>query len=105
MFKILRTDEFERAVDKFLVAAERARLDKIEQELAENAYMGKPLGYSFFREKRIDGKRVYFLIYDEFKVILMVSASDKKKQQQTIDRIKRSLLELRKAVEEKAGFI
>lgn len=35
----------------------------------------------------------------------MISISDKKKQQKTIDEIKAHLLELRKAVEEKAKLI
>ncbi len=105
MYKVLRTEEFERKIEKFLSIGERLRIDKIEQELAEEGFTGKPLGYSFFREKRINGKRVYFLICDELKIVLMASISDKKKQQKTIDEIKAHLLELRKAVEEKAKLI
>lgn len=52
---------------------------------------GKSLGYSFFREKKIQHKRIYYLIYEELNVILLVAGSDKKTQQKTINTIKNLL--------------
>lgn len=44
-------------------------------------------GLSFFREKKFNGKRLYFLAYEDFLVILAVAISDKKAQQVTINKI------------------
>ena len=61
---------------------------KIPQHLAENPYVGKPLNYLFLREKKIAGRRVYYLIYDDLKLVLLVATSEKKDQQNTINHIK-----------------
>lgn len=75
---------------------ELSKLSKIEKEivekmypkLKENPYSGDPIRYEFFREKRLLGKkRVYFLIYDDLKIVLMVAISGKKAQKETIDEI------------------
>jgi len=49
------------------------------------------LGYKFFREKKFDGNRLIFLIYEEHKVVFLVTITDKKAQQQVIDLIKINL--------------
>ena len=72
----------------------------IEDEISEKGFTGDPLGLRFLREKRISGKRIYFLVYEEFKAVLMVSISDKKTQQETIDKIKVFLPEFKKLMEE-----
>ena len=43
------------------------------------------LNHSFLREKRIGSKRIYFLVYKEICLVLLVSASDKKSQQRSIE--------------------
>ncbi len=48
-------------------------------------FSGKPLGYKFFREKRFDGKRLLFLIYEEHSILFLVTITDKKAQQRDID--------------------
>ena len=99
MFKVVRLEEFERKIMKILTPQDEQRIGDIETEIAGNPFTGKPL-YSFFlREKRVDGKRVYFLIYEDLKIALMVSISDKKRQQQTIDEIKSMLPQFRKLAE------
>ncbi len=47
----------------------------------------------FFREKKLNGRRVYYLVYEEFVVVLMVCISNKKSQQAKIDYIKARLPE------------
>ena|SRR3989344_1717408 len=64
------------------------RVDKIEDNLMVNPYAGDPIGTKWFREKRINGKRVYFLIYENLDSVLMVAISDKKDQQKVINTIK-----------------
>lgn len=100
MFKVYRTTEFERLMNKLLTKEEQIRIAKIEEEIAEKGFTGNPLGFKFLREKRISEKRVYFLVYEEFKAALMVSLSDKKAQQETIDKIKEYLPEFRRLMEE-----
>ena len=99
MFKVFRTAEFEKLLKKLLTKEEQARINKIEGEIAEKGFAGDPLGFNFLREKRISGKRVYFLVYDDLKAVLMVSISDKKAQQITIDKIKEFLPEFRRLME------
>jgi|SRR3989344_5240787 len=100
VYKVFRTQEFERLMKKFLSGSEQERLEDIEDEISEKGFTGDPLGLRFLREKRISGKRIYFLVYEEFKAVLMVSISDKKTQQETIDKIKVFLPEFKKLMEE-----
>ena len=45
-------------------------------------------------------KRVYFLIYEDLKLVLLVATSGKKDQQATIDHIKNNLDEFRKVAKD-----
>ena len=74
---------------KQLSSAEQEAVANFEKKhLVFDPYVGDHLGYPFFREKKLSGKRVYFLIYDDVKIVLMVSVSDKKAQHDTIEEIK-----------------
>ena len=90
LFKVFRTPTFDKEFSK-LSKTEQAAIEKFEKKLVENPHLGKPLGYIFFREKKLNGNRVYYLVYDEFVIVLMVAVSDKKTQQATIDGIKQRL--------------
>lgn len=98
-FKVFRTKTFEKELDR-LPKNEKIIVETFEKSLSENPFMGKPLGFVFFREKRLNGRRVYYLIYEDFVVILMVAISDKKTQQATIDSIKEKLDEYYEKVKE-----
>ena len=52
MFRVFRTDWYEKKLKK-LSPYEQKTVIKIEQELKQSPYSGKPLGYEFFREKKI----------------------------------------------------
>jgi len=91
-FKVFRTKTFDKEFDK-LPKKEQTEVEKFEKNLSENPFLGKPLGFVFFREKRLNGRRIYYLIYEDFVVVLMVALSDKKTQQATIDAIKEKLNE------------
>ena len=99
MFRILTTEEFDRDFGK-LSSQEQARVNKILKQLKEKGGdVGKPLsGVSFFREKKFNGKRLYYLIYKDFFVILAIAISDKKAQQATINRILLDLVEYQQYV-------
>lgn len=85
---------------RFLSKSEQEQLEHIEDDITEMGFTGDPLGLRFLREKRISGKRVYFLVYEDLKAVLMVSISDKKTQQETIDKIKVFLPEFKQMMEE-----
>lgn len=98
-YKIIGTETYEREISK-LDRAEKEAVDKIPERLSEDPYIGKPLGYYFLREKRIREKRIYYLVYEELKVILLVATSSKRDQQRIIDFIKDHLSEFKKLAEE-----
>ena len=53
----MQTETFEKVYNS-LSEKEIYRVDKIKGELRINPYVGKPVGYKYFREKRLDGFRV-----------------------------------------------
>ncbi len=98
-FKVFRTEEFDRQFDK-LPKTEQREVEKFERKLSENPFVGKPLGLSFLKEKKLNKRRIYYLIYEDFVVVLMVAVSDKKTQQSTIDSIRFKLYEYQDIVKE-----
>ena len=90
MFHVFRSEWYEKKLSK-LTPSEQARVENFEQELKQQPYAGKPLGYSFFREKKFDSKRLLFLVYDEHVAIFLVTITDKKTQQKAIDLIVKNL--------------
>jgi mRNA-degrading endonuclease RelE of RelBE toxin-antitoxin system len=87
-YKIYTTPEFDRLFEE-LTKDDQIEIEKLtKEELPENPYQGRALGFKFFREKRIKGKRVYFLIYDDYVLVLMVAIGDKKTQKKDIAQIK-----------------
>ncbi|MEK6871785.1 MAG: hypothetical protein AABX16_02685 [Nanoarchaeota archaeon] len=88
MFRIFTTEEFDSDYDR-LDGSERERVNKILRQLKDQGdSVGKELaGVSIFKEKKFNGKRLYFLVYQTFSVILVLAISDKKAQQATINRI------------------
>ena len=93
-YKIYTTEEFNKDFNK-LSSQERIRANKILKQLKEKGdEVGKPLsGLAFFREKKFNGNRLYYLVYDELFIILAIAISDKKAQQATINRILLDLVE------------
>lgn len=101
MYVVFRTKKFDKEFDKILSREEQKKIENFEKRnLITNPYVGDPLSYSFFREKKIWNKRVYYLIYDDLKSVLMVGISDKKAQQETIDEIKDRLNEYYEVIKE-----
>jgi len=86
-YKIFTTREFDRDFLKLDKSIKKRVEDEIEQ-LKSNPYVGKSLGYKFFREKKVKKFRFYYLIYDEYIVVFIVALSEKKDQQKAINTIK-----------------
>lgn len=99
MYTVILTNAYEKEISKW-DKSERNIAEKIPKKLAENPYIGKPLNYPFLREKKIKGKRIYYLIYDDLRLVLLIATSDKNDQQEVINFIKSNLFEFRKVAEE-----
>ena len=84
MFRVFRSEWYGNKLKK-LDKAEIVRVEKFEQQLKQQPYSGKPLGYKFFREKKFGGKRLLFLIYEEHSIVFLVTITDKKAQQRDIE--------------------
>lgn len=98
-FRLFKTETFDKDFSE-LDGSDRKRVEKIlDQLLQQGDAVGKPLsGLSFFREKKFGGKRLYFLVYAAFSVILAVGISGKKAQQLTINKILLDLADYQKYV-------
>ena len=98
-YKLYTTKEFDKDFEK-LDYSEQIRVRKILKQLKEQGGdVGKPLsGLTSFREKKFDGKRLYYLVYRNMLVILVLAISDKKAQQATINRILADLAEYQQYV-------
>ena len=86
MYKIFVTKTFEDKLEK----QEKNFKDWFEKtldKLSENPFTGKPLRYEWFREKKFEKYRLYYLIYKEHVTIYFINISEKKNQQQVINSI------------------
>jgi len=97
-YEVLVTPEFEKDFKKF-DNMEQERIRKAVQSLKYNPYTGKPLGFEFFREKKIEGKRLYFIVYEEFVVIFLIAFGTKKTQKETISKIRERFKDYKNDVE------
>lgn len=89
MNEIYETDSFTELLNS-LPNNEKQRIEKIKIQLQNNSKIGKPLGFEWFREKYIEGKRLYYLLYLEVEPnkILLIAYGNKKQQQNIINFIK-----------------
>ena len=90
MTRVLSTKEFD-AWEKLLPKDYQEQIKGFIKELKLNKSTGKPLGYPFFREKKMGKYRFYFLVYEDIDTVLLITISDKKAQQDIIDTIKSQL--------------
>ena len=90
MARVLSTEEFD-TWEKLLPRDYQGQIQWFIKELKQNYNTDKQLGYPFFREKKMGKYRLYFLIYEDADTVLLVTISDKKAQQGTIDEIKNQL--------------
>ncbi len=90
MFRVFRSEWYEKKLKK-LDKDYQERVFTFEQHLKNEPYSGKPLGYTFFREKKFNGNRLLFLVYEEHNVVFLVTLTNKKAQPHEIDLIKANL--------------
>ncbi len=85
-FKVYRSETFNKILTKFPKDF-KEWVDKIESQLINNPYIGDPIKVPWFREKKKDKYRIYYLIYEELKKVYLVNISEKKDQQKVINAI------------------
>ena len=83
--------------------AEQRQVQGFIAQLKRGSVTGKPLGYPFFREKKFGDKRLLFLFYAEYDVILLVTITDKRHQQHVIDQIVARLHLYREEIQRRFG--
>ena len=66
---------------------EREEIKRIVLQLTENPFVGDQLQIKSLREKRLREKRLYYLVVEDLKAVLIIAISDKKAQQKTINSI------------------
>ena len=87
MFKIFKTREFDSDYNQ-LTSVGKKRVGKLFKKLQEQGdKLGKQLKVPFLREKRINGRRLLYLVYGSYQSILVLTIVSKKMQQRTINKI------------------
>ena len=82
-YVVYATDTFKKLYSA-LDNNEKIWIDKIKSSLEESP-TGKILHFRWFREKKYLNKRLYYLVDDQNKRILLVSFASKKEQQNIIN--------------------
>tara|TARA_Y100000310_G_C20447640_1_gene699179 strand:+ start:61 stop:369 length:309 start_codon:yes stop_codon:yes gene_type:complete len=95
MFKVIGTTTYVEEIKKW-PKSYRDEAEKIPKKLSMNPLSGNQLSYKFLREKRIKEKRIYFLVYEDLQLVLLVATSGKKNQRATINHIKEHLDKFKK---------
>lgn len=103
MYKIFTTEEFDKRFRK-LDKGIQQEIEREINQLEENPYSGKPLGYKFFREKKVRNYRLFYLIYDQHVVVFVITVSTKKDQQEAIDKIKNLIPYYREEIAKKLNL-
>jgi len=101
-FKIFHSARFDRELAKFDLHFQK-QVDKIEDQIVENPYVGDPLNVKWFREKKIGKYRIYFIIYEDLESVFMVAISEKKDQQKVINTMRLLFDFLRDEIEDLLG--
>jgi len=100
MYKILTTKTFISNLFKNFDKLELIKFNKFKEKLKLNQNLGDILRVPFVREFRLkSGKRIYFIIYEDLKIILFVRVSNKKTQKFVIGDIFNNLHNFKDFVE------
>ncbi len=97
MYKIITTKTFVNGMFKYFEKKEFIKFNKYREKL--NPYLGDIVRVNYVREFRLfSGKRAYFIIYCDLKIILFIKISNKKNQNIIINEIFNNLKEFKKYV-------
>lgn len=76
-YQVFHSQTFDKELDKSQKDF-KLWVDNIKHQLADNPYVGDPIKVPWFREKKYGKYRIYYLIYDDIKVVYLVAISSKK---------------------------
>lgn len=96
-YEVYATERFDKETEK-LSNKENQRIENFHKQLRDNPYTGDQLQIKSLREKRLNGKRVYYLIFEDLKSVLIVALSNKKAQQKVINFIIKNIGMFRETV-------
>ena len=99
-FAVYRTSIFSKKIEDFPDGFKK-QIDEFEDQLEDNPYVGKPLGVRWFREKKLGKYRMYYLIYEDLKAVYIITLSEKKDQQKTINTTRYFLTAYREEIEKR----
>ena len=90
MFEVHHSTEYDHSLGKLDIPYQQILL-RFEQRLAQDAYIGKPLGFPYLREKKFDDKRAIFFVYPEPCKVLMLTIVDKHTQKKVLKWIRQNI--------------
>ncbi len=93
---VKETQMFHKKFNKLIPKHSQEQVRQRIMKLAEQPYQGKPLGYDFLREIKIGKYRIYYVLFKEQITLLLITISDKKTQQDTINMIKKNIGEYKR---------
>lgn len=85
-YEIYETETFTNIFES-LTEKERGWIRKMKEQIKINPRTGKALHFDWFREKKLDDKRLYFIFSTKNPRALLISFASKKEQQKIIDYI------------------
>lgn len=88
MYKLFFSETFEKDYNK-LDESIKIRVRKILTNLENNPNSGKHL-YKSLREKKLDKFRIYYITYEQYILVFVIAISEKRNQQEVIDKIKKT---------------
>ena len=103
-YEVYTSDEFNKDFKKLDQSIQQQIKNEIDQ-LEINPYVGKPLGYAFFREKKVQSYRFYYLIYDKYVVVFVIALSDKTDQRRVIGTIRHLIPFYKEEIKKKLGLL
>ena len=86
MNEVSEHESFSRAIQACTVV-EREWIETVKNQLRQNLLVGDSLRYWWFREKRLKGRRVYYVINESAQKALLVAIGGKKDQQYIINHV------------------
>ena len=82
-YKVIITNTLEEKLIK-IKFSQWERLGKLKKKLEVNPFAGKRLGYNLF-EKKWGAFRIYYIIFEDVLLVILIDYSHKKVQKATID--------------------
>jgi len=88
MYNVFHTTDYDKLLKKLDLLYQQL-LFQFERRLTLDPYIGKPLGYVYFREKKFDDYRALFAVNSEARRITMLTIVDKRDQKEVINLLRK----------------